>query len=135
MNPDVLEPLVVVVTTVVVPAVVGLLAVVLDRVGPGRVTWPGYVLGALLVSFLLVLSPSAWTGLLSDAMQSDRALLAHGYLIFGPWLGAFFTAVVGIICGAIGSSRYRARQRETAAAESMARWRSHRGNPGSPPVA
>jgi hypothetical protein len=116
MNSAVLEPLVVIFTTIVIPLGVGALAGVLDRKDPRLGLWSEYFLAVIVVAVLLLISPSAWIYLLSEHDRDDRALLSHGYLIFAPWLGAFLTMVVGTVGGALGIARHRQRRAAIAAA-------------------
>ncbi|MCU1407725.1 MAG: hypothetical protein JWQ43_4028 [Glaciihabitans sp.] len=122
MDTPAFERLVVVLTVVVVPAIVAILAIVLDRKGPARVTWSGYIVGALLVGFLVFLSPTGWIALLPDEERDSTVMLANGNLIFGPWLGAFVTTFVGLVGGGIGYSRHQDRLRDIETAANRARW-------------
>jgi ACR3 family arsenite efflux pump ArsB len=117
MDSALLEPLVVILTTVVTPLGVGILAGVLVRKDPRQGIWSEYFLGAVLIGLLVLVSPSLWISLLSDSDRENRVILSNGYLIFGPWLGAFLTITVGIVSGMFGAERHGQRRRELAAAE------------------
>ncbi|MFT2816111.1 hypothetical protein [Leifsonia sp. A12D58] len=115
MDSALLEPMVVILATIVSPLVVGLLAVLFDRKEPRPGIWAEYILGVVLIGILLLASPNAWLGLLSEHERENRVILSNANLIFGPWLGAVLTITVGIIGGSIGASRHRQRRREIAA--------------------
>lgn len=102
-----LEHLVVTLTVLVVPSVVGLVGALLARKKPGQVSWAGYVLSALAIAALVLISPAAWLALLPTQTSDTRIVFINMNLILAPWLGAVLTALVGIISGTIGALRHR----------------------------
>ncbi|HEV7949103.1 MAG TPA: hypothetical protein VGP24_04975 [Glaciihabitans sp.] len=102
-----LEHLVVTLTVLIVPAIVGLVGALLARKKPGQVSWAGYVLSALAIAALVLISPAAWLALLPTQTSNTRIILINMNLILAPWIGAVLTALVGIVSGTIGAIRHR----------------------------